>query len=45
MTVIQDDYTFATSDQQGSPVPFATGGDCFSAKQDAKCREGKKDVL
>ena len=40
MTIIQDDYTFAKSERQGSNVPFATGGDCFSGNSNANCRKG-----
>lgn len=41
MKVIQDDYTFAKSERQGVPIPFGTGGDCFSGNADPKCRKGE----
>lgn len=40
MTIIPDDYTFATTNEAGSPVAFATAGDCFSAGTDTNCRKG-----
>lgn len=41
MKIVQDDYTFAKSERQGVPVPFGTGGDCFSGYADPKCRKGE----
>ena len=45
MKIIQDDYTFAKSERQGIPVPFGTGGDCFSGNADPKCRKGEEQCI
>ena len=40
MVIIPDDYQFAESNKIGSPVPYATGGDCYSASSHGTCRRG-----
>lgn len=44
MTIIPDDFTFATSDPRGLSVPYGTAGDCFSASIDPRCRKGEFSI-
>lgn len=39
LLINQTDFSFAVTEVQGLPVPYATAGDCFSANGD-KCRRG-----
>ena len=40
LLINQTDFTFAATDKQGLPIPYATAGDCFSASSD-RCRRGQ----
>lgn len=44
MTIIPDDFTFATSDPRGLSVPYGSAGDCFSASVDPRCRKGQFSI-
>lgn len=40
MAIVQDDYQYSETNSNGSPIPFGTAGDCYSASQNQECRKG-----